>query len=244
MEKEEYATMHQLETDYWWYKALHELVESYVKKFFKGEQLRILDAGCGTGRMIEILNNYGQVDGIDYSEEAIKFCRKRGLKNIEITDLNIWPPKTSLYDVIICLDVIYHSGIYNDFQVLKKFHTALKKNGILILNLPAFDVLRRSHDEQVWGKRRYERKSMVQNMEEIGFAIKKASYRLPHLYLIILTGKIIEKFFLPTSNKSDLRSLPPWLNQLLLYLNRFENKLIQLSFDMPFGSSLFLVVTK
>ena len=32
MEKQEYLQMYNLESEYWWYKALHELVESVVKK--------------------------------------------------------------------------------------------------------------------------------------------------------------------------------------------------------------------
>ena len=55
MNKDEYTSMYELETDYWWYKALHELVEFHVKKIAGAGELRILDAGCGTGKMVEIL---------------------------------------------------------------------------------------------------------------------------------------------------------------------------------------------
>ncbi len=124
MEKDEYTLMYELETDYWWYKALHELVEFHVKKIAGAEDLRIFDAGCGTGKMVEILNSYGEVEGIDYSEEAVSYCRKRGLKTIKLEDLNNWNPGGELYDVIISLDVIYHAAVEDDMGVLEKFHVA------------------------------------------------------------------------------------------------------------------------
>jgi 2-polyprenyl-3-methyl-5-hydroxy-6-metoxy-1,4-benzoquinol methylase len=44
--------MFEFENDYWWYRGLHELTRHYVVKFKhakSNEELRILDAGCGTG---------------------------------------------------------------------------------------------------------------------------------------------------------------------------------------------------
>ncbi len=244
MEKNEYAAMYELETEYWWYKALSELVESNIKKIFKDKELDILDAGCGTGRMVEILSSYGHVEGVDYSEEAIKFCKKRGLENVKIEDLNNWNPNSKLYDVIISLDVIYHAGIEDDIEVLNKFQNALNKNGTLILNLPAFNILRRRHDRQVFGKRRYRKKSMIKSLENAEFDVRKISYRLPHLFFVILIKKTIEKLAGFPEAKSDLNPLPPWLNTLLLFTNRIENKLINLGVSIPLGSSLFIIANK
>ena len=75
---------------------------------------------------------------------------------VGIGDLNVWMPDKS-YDLVICLDVICHAGIADDAKVLKKFHEILNADGILILNLPAFNILERCHDRQVWIKRRYKK---------------------------------------------------------------------------------------
>ena len=119
MEKNEYRKMYQFEDNYWWYKGLHELVEHYVKKESYNKILKIFDAGCGTGKMLSILKKYGDVKGIDYSKDAIDFCRKRKLDNVEIKDLNTWSSNGELYDIIVCLDVLYHSGIKDDMYILK-----------------------------------------------------------------------------------------------------------------------------
>ncbi len=57
MELEEYRTMFEAEDKHWWYKVLHELLFSEVKKVL-GNRLNstILDAGCGTGFILKNLN--------------------------------------------------------------------------------------------------------------------------------------------------------------------------------------------
>ena len=71
MQVAEYQNMFELETSHWWYTTLHKLVEISVAKEWKGSHIKILDAGCGTGRMMEILSSYGNVEGLDYSPLAV-----------------------------------------------------------------------------------------------------------------------------------------------------------------------------
>jgi SAM-dependent methyltransferase len=245
MEDAEYYKMFEFEDNYWWYRGLHELVEHFVNTFHSDQPLRILDAGCGTGRMLELLKNYGIIEGIDFSPLAVTLCEHRQLKNIEIANLNHWDSREKTYDVLISNDVICTSNVDDDLAVVKKFHRALKPGGALILNLPAFDCLRRPHDTAVFGKRRYRKKKLVNDLERIGFRIVMANYRLPFLFLFILIQKNINKLF--ASDKkitSDLNPLPSILNRSLLFLNRIENKMIISGLPFPFGSSLFVVCKK
>ena len=56
MEYSEYTSMYKLEADYWWYKALHELVESYIKKKFKGKDLEGLTyKSVLNGRTVKVI---------------------------------------------------------------------------------------------------------------------------------------------------------------------------------------------
>ncbi len=244
MIKEEYARMYQLETNYWWYKALHEITSRYIQRNSnKNPPIEILDAGCGTGRMSEIAQQYGNVTSIDYSTDAVEFTKQRGIKNVTQQDLNQWKADRK-YDVIICNDVLYHSAIKDDKQVIQTFYESLNKNGILILSFPAFDILRRHHDVVVSGARRYRRSAMTSFLQSIGFTIEKSSYRLPLLFLILLLKKFIEKIKTPSATESDLETLPNWLNNLLLSMAKMENQMIFSGINMPFGSSLFIVAKK
>ena len=247
MKKNEYYKMFEFENDYWWYRGLHELTWYYVvklKRLKPDRELRILDAGCGTGRMMELLDRYGTIEGIDHAEEAISLCKKRGLKNAQKGDLNTWDPPTETYDVIISNDVIYISTIEDDMAVVGKFHRALKKDGILILNLPAFKALQRKHDIAVLGARRYRKGKTLEQLKEIGFVPVHATYRLKWLFFIMLVQKHLLD---PLSNKSvesDLKRLPGFINSFFLWMHRMENRIITAGIPLPFGSSLFLVCKK
>jgi SAM-dependent methyltransferase len=244
MDKSEYARMYHLETNFWWYKVLHELVDYTIKKNKKEDKINILDAGCGTGRMMEICQKYGTVTGVDYSADAVHFAKKRGLNNIEIGDLNNYQFENETYDTVVCLDVLYHSAIQNDLAVVEKFYHALKDDGILIINLPAFEYLKRPHDIVVHTRKRYRKKDFINELKKIGFIILKSGYRMPHLYFIILGTKLFSKKTMITESESDLKELPVWLNTMLFYFGRIENWFFNHGVSLPVGSSLFIVAKK
>jgi hypothetical protein len=140
--------------------------------------------------------------------------------------------------------VLYHAGILNDLAVVEKFYQGLKKDGILIINLPAFGYLKRSHDAVVHTKKRYHKNPFVNDLKKIGFSIVNSSYRMPHLYLIILITKLFHKTSKSNESESDLKELPEWLNKLLYSFGRVENWWLKQGFSIPFGSSLFIVARK
>lgn len=244
MEKSEYQRMYALETSFWWYKVLHELVDCTIKKNRKSVNMKLLDAGCGTGRMMEILQKYGEITGIDYSDDAIGFCQKRGLKNIIKGDLNDFIFEKDNYDAIVCLDVLYHAAIMNDTAVLEKFFYALKTGGTLVINLAAFEYLKRSHDAIVHAKKRYRRNSFVNDLKKIGFTIQYAGYRMPHLYIVILLSKLLQRKSKTNESESDLKELSGLINSILYKAGKIENWLIKRGLRFPVGSSVFVVAKK
>ena len=87
------------------------------------------------------MQKYGEVIGIDYSETAIEFCKKRGIReliNRNIANTNL--PNNSV-DAIISVGVFYHKDI-NVEKTLQEFNRILKKNGTLIIMTPANEIFR------------------------------------------------------------------------------------------------------
>jgi SAM-dependent methyltransferase len=244
MERNEYEKMFLFENWYWWYRGLHELVSSQVQRVRASQAPAILDAGCGTGRMMELLGAYGHIEGFDFSAAAIEFCRQRGLRDCRVLDLDEWDPETGRWDIIISLDVICCSGIHNDRIILEKFRRALVEHGILIMNLPAFALLRRAHDQAVSSVRRYRKNDLVGALAALGFRVPYAGYRLPPLFVVMGLKKMVENISPSPKIESDLRPLPRLLNDLLLGYHRLENTLIRGGVRFPFGSSLFVVAVK
>ena len=241
MNEEEYKNIYKNELSHWWYNVLDDLVEYFVKTNVGENSVKILDAGCGTGRMISKLSKYGNTFGIDASPTAIEICKTKGLSNVKIADLNEWHSETE-FNVIISLDVLYHQSFNNIDKIVKSFRNALVPNGILILNLPAFNILRREHDKIVGGNKRFRKKEIKNNLIKNGFQLDVLTYRLPLIFKYIL----IKKMSSTGENKSlsDLAPVFPPLNKFMHIIHKFENDLIKLGISIPYGSSIFIVAKK
>lgn len=237
--------MFEVEDTHWWYVSLHELVCSYLadERARKGSHLDILDAGCGTGRLMQLMQPFGRVEGFDMSEQALEFCRGRGVTNIRQADLNDVDLGESRYDVITSIDVIYHLAVTDESAVFAKLRRALRPGGLLILNLVAFEFLRSTHDIAVHTRRRYTRASLHPLLAAQGLRIEKSSYRPAFLFVPIAMYRLTRRVFShphdPEQVISDVPLPGKLVNALLLHLARCENRLIR-SGSLPFGSSLFI----
>ena len=95
---------------------------------------RILDCGCGTGILVDLLSKNGYVvDGVDSSEANINYSKrhKQGnylLQDIESLDIG------NKYDLIIASHLIEHIRAPEKF--LKKVKTTIKKGGFLYIATP------------------------------------------------------------------------------------------------------------
>ncbi|TAN43668.1 MAG: class I SAM-dependent methyltransferase [Nitrospirae bacterium] len=247
MNEVEYVRMYEAEEIHWWYVALHELILSFVVLECRDKPLNILDVGCGTGRLCQMMSEYGEVSGCDRSGISVAYCRKRNLSSVFRADLNTVVLQSDFYDVITSIDVLCHRAIKDDVTILKKLYTALKPSGILILNLPAYESLRGTHDAAVHTERRYSKSDLVSVMTETGFVVEKATYRLLFLFLPVLIYRLFKRLFLRHGGAkevlSDVSMPSAVINRALLGLGRIENLFIK-RYSMPFGTSVFAVGRK
>lgn len=248
MNEIEYKTMFDAEGRHWWYVGLHDLIVSFLQKQTGNRRaLNIFDAGCGTGRLMQILQGFGRVSGCDISDIAIGYCRIRNLPSAFQADLNTAELGRDCFDVITSIDVLYHKGIHNDALVIEKFYKALKPGGILIINLPAYNFLRSSHDIAVHTKKRYTKKELLALLEKAGFDVMKISYRISFLFPPIFLCRLGRSFLLKKTGKNEHRSdvdFPPDLvNKFLIQINIMENYFLE-KLCLPFGSSVFAVAVK
>lgn len=244
MNETEYDRMYEVEDRHWWYVALHELILYFVARERGSKPLNILDAGCGTGRLCQMVSAYGEVSGCDMSELSVAYCHKRNLRSVFQADLNTVALQSDFYDVITSIDVLCHRAIKDDIAVLKRLYNALKPSGILILNLPAYESLKSTHDTAVHTERRYSKSDLVSAMTGTGFVVEKATYRLLFLFLPVLIYRLFKRLFLNSESGNEVLSdvsMPfAVINRALLDLGRIENFFIK-RYSMPFGTSVFAV---
>ncbi len=101
-----------------------------------GNNLQILDVGCGAGDNARILIKMNhQVDGVTHSQEEVYICSKF-MRRVYLYDLsNGLPPEiTGSYDYVICSHVLEH--IAYPTNLLNSIKKVLKPTGSLIIALP------------------------------------------------------------------------------------------------------------
>lgn len=98
---------------------------------------KILDLGCGDGKVAALCQEKGEVFGVDVSSVALKMAKKRGIKTTR-QDLNQLPLKfpDEFFDYVIATDVLEH--VVDVLSLLGEVKRVLKKKGKLILTVPNF----------------------------------------------------------------------------------------------------------
>jgi SAM-dependent methyltransferase len=247
----EYRRMFDAEDSHWWYVGLHKLIVATVQRESRrlGRPLQIFDAGCGTGRLCQLLAGLGHhVSGCDASADALQFCRQRGVDRVFQADLNALELEPEAFDVITSIDVLYHTGIIDDVAVMGRLRFGLRPGGLLILNLVAHEWLRSTHDIAVHTRERYTKHMLCLRLQQSGFTIINASYRVSVLFPVIALYRLVVRLISRNTTHadavvSDVSSPPSFLNFLLLKTIEAENVLVPIV-PLPFGSSLFIEARK
>lgn len=243
MEKAEYEIMFRHENDHWWYVALRDLIRSSLPT--PHATARLLDAGCGTGRLLEELSGWNRV-GLDASPEVFPFLRRRALTRAVQASVRQIPFPDASFDVVVSADVLCCLGAPGDADALLEIARVLRPGGLVLLNLPAYESLRSHHDLAVHTKRRYTRHSLSDLITSSGLILTQLTYRNTILFPIIAALRSAQRLRSPSpvQPRSDLRPTPSWVNRLCLTLLQTENQAIRAGFHLPFGLSLFCVARK
>ncbi len=243
MRVDEYQTMYDMESKYWWHKGRQYIIGYLLKKHLpkSDKSVEILDLGCGTGINFDILQNFGKVKGVDISSEALNFCKKRGITDVYKGDiLNLKLPKSS-FDAVTAFDILEH--INDDERALKNIYNVLKPGGIAFVLSPAYQFLWSEHDEALHHKRRYMLSEMHRKMTRAGFKMRKRSYCITFLSAPIFVYRLLASFRSSKKPSTSYVMLPGWLNSIFAQLLRLEGKLLQ-GMNFPFGISILCIAEK
>ncbi len=243
MEKEEYRNIFNNEETHFYYVATHSLIIDLVKQYApQKKDMMILDAGCGTGLLGVKLQSLGKVKGVDISETALAFARKRGLE-VYKSDVCRLPFKKNSFDVIVSIDVLYHKRVFDDIRALKEFYRVLKPGGIAIVRVPALKWLKRSHDKIVHSRKRYEKNELQYKLQVVGFVIQKLSFVHATLLPVVILSYMVERLLTAQMSTSSITKLPKSINQFLKVLLYVESIVLQY-FNLPFGIGVIAVARK
>jgi SAM-dependent methyltransferase len=238
MYKSEYATMYRTEEELWWYLGLRDTIKYFITNQ-TATTAAVLDAGCGTGKNMEFLTGLGyrNIEGFDFSVDAVEFCKKRGLSQVKqgnIMDIQ-YPDAT--FDVVYSMDVLGILDPAGRQKAVSELYRVLKPGGIFLCNGAALEIFRSQHDDVTSIQRRFTKQDFKELFAKNNFQVIKLSYR------VFLLSPLTGIFTKGQEAESDQVIFPFGINWTLLQVQLLENGLFK-RFNFPFGSSVFIVTKK
>ena len=258
MNQEEYYALSIAENEHWWYLSLKDRLNDLFKTAVNqndNDQLSVLDIGCGTGGNLDFLKrkfeSIGNWQGCEPNNWACKYSRMRGL-TVELSSIEGYQTHEK-FDIVLLIDVIYHRHI-NPRQALSKIHQLMKPNGILIINSAAMPCLRRPHDVNVMGARRFMRHDLIRLCKESKFDLIDAFYwnslLTPFLFISILINRLLTliqvslKLDAHYNTKSEVLHTNSLLNAPMSLILKLEFHLHKQMIRLPWGSSIMYMGRK
>jgi SAM-dependent methyltransferase len=158
------------------------------------QPVRVLDVGAGdafvAGTMLDALPRGSSVTCVDseYTEEHLATLTQ-GSSQGGLSFARACPDQQ--FDVIVLLDVLEH--VPDDRAFLSEFvHRRLRRNGLLLVSVPAHQALYTQHDVALGHYRRYSSSELRHVVESAGLTIRTSGSLFGSLVLPRAFAKAIE----------------------------------------------------
>ena len=221
METSVYADEARFESTHWWYTERRWLFARMIRAMGLGADARILDIGTSTGTNLRMLREIGFTcyEGLDSSDEAVRWCAEKGLGRVTTGDICDLPFADAAFDLVLATDVIEH--VDDDAAALRGIRRVLKPGGRALITVPTFRVLWGLQDDVSHHKRRYRAGELRARVQAAGLRIRRGFYFNYILFLPILVARtIIRAFHIRMSSEIQLN--PGFLNPLLRLIFRCD----------------------
>lgn len=130
-------------------------IAEYTAK--KGHLLKALDLGSGAGRILHALERsevIGDISSVDFSEKMLTYCKKRfknskKIKRFIRSDIaKKLPFENDTFDIVTTIRAIKYSENWQN--IVKECRRVLKKNGILIFEMPNVNSVNRLSQDEIY----------------------------------------------------------------------------------------------
>lgn len=244
MEAELYDELWRVEQRHWWFVARRRIVGSLVKRFSPSEagRLQICELGCGTGGNLAEFRDAHDICGMDVSEKALRYARRRVGARVEPGSLpGDVPFPVSSFDVVLMTDVLEH--IEDDAASARVAMSLLKDRGILVATVPAHQWLYSPRDAHHQHFRRYGRRDFEQLFRMSGVKVELLSYYNSLLFAPAAAVRLASKLLPGRAPGGDLHVPAAPLNRTLGAIFGWERTLLG-RLPVPTGLSLIVVARR
>jgi SAM-dependent methyltransferase len=249
MDTVEVQAMLDHEDRHWWYRGRRRIVLGELARLpLASQDARVLDAGCGSGRLLDELTIYGRVSGLDINPDSVDVARRRGHDDVQEGVVESLPWEDETFDLITSLDVVEHTA--DDRVTLRELRRVLAPGGYLLVTVPAYQALWSSHDVFNRHYRRYDRRMMRAAAGEVGLRVERMTYfnslLLPPAAAVRLLQRVRRRG-VPSNgdgHTSDVEMTPQWLTPMLELPLRAEAAWMRDGRTLPAGLSLLAVLRR
>lgn len=238
-----YPILFRVEQSHWWHIGRRKILSGFVEEICRNvsdRHPRILDVGCGTGANLLMLSKYGEAEGVDVSEDALAFCRERGLDQVRLGAGEELPYEDGTFDLVTAFDVVEHMD--DDLAGLSEMQRVLRPGGHVLLFVPTFMFLWGLQDDVSNHRRRYRLPQLRSVLEQAGFEVERTTYANITFFLpILLIRKLMRLTGIKAQTENNINVSA--LNGMLGRLFGAESAILRY-LNLPFGVSGLCVARK
>jgi len=229
-----FADLRNSEQNHFWFRVRRKWILDIIQSINICGSVKVLEVGCGTGNVSSFLASHGYfVTGCEYYKEALDMAWP-GFGKVQGSAIDL-PFADSSFDVVCFFDVIEHFD--SELPLLKEACRVLKKDGTIMIAVPARNELWSNIDVVSFHKRRYSLKSVETLLQVSGFKPIAINYMFMLLYLPM---KLLRKNQRQTQHSLRINKVINSIAGLIFDTERLASRVIKL----PVGTSIIAVAKK
>ena len=240
------------ETTHWWSHGMWDFAEALLAPWIRrGESLRVVDVGCGTGlnsRRLASLSGVGMVVGLDRSPIALSFATRQASPGKTVPwmkgDALKLPFPDRCFDLVVSFDVIQHLEPADRVNFLRELVRVTREGGRLLLRSNGRGA-RIAEGTALVAFRIHELRDLL---VDSGWCVERATHGN-------FTGSLLQEIrgrFLPGRHVAHpggaglcLKTPPPMVNSVMRWIAWWEARLVgSLQINLPFGHSTFVLARR
>lgn len=234
------------EDHHWWYRGRRRIVIDTIDRLElpTDRPPRLLDAGCGSGRMLDELAARGNASGLDLNPDSVALARGRGHDDVREGHVETLPWPDETFDLVTCLDVVEHTG--DDRVTLRELRRVTRPGGHAIVTVPAYQALWSNHDVLNRHYRRYGRRTFRIAASDAGWEIEWMTFFNSILLAPASTVRLVQRARRESveEHTSDVGIAPRWMYPALEMPLHAEAAWLRRGRTLPAGLSLLALLRR
>jgi len=241
MDRAAYDRMRALQASHWWFEGRRRILSRLIGRLDLPRPARILEAGCGPGGNIGMLQCFGDVVALEPDAASRAYAAEMTGARIEAGALpGELPFAPESFDLVVAFDVIEH--VDDDKGAVAALSRLLKRGGHLAATVPGQPWMWSRHDELHHHRRRYRMAPFRRLFQEAGLSVEKASYFNTFLFPLIAAVRAAK--IAVGSKSADDEAMPPAaMNSALTNLFAAEGAWLSHA-DLPVGVSIVVIARR